>query len=530
VKPSLRNVFLCLLGVGLLAHLGWQLLRSLPSRSSDSRVTVRFAHVQLEPGLRDAFDAVAREYMALHPEIRVEQITVPRRTWAQWMETRLIGDDPPDLLQLVNNDPNRILRHFQPIDSWMSQPNNYNAGTPLAGVPWRDTFIVPLTEPPAYWARFQHYYGAPQTVFTFRLYVNRDLLREITGDDRTPSSFADFTALCRRIQSWAASTGREVYPLAGCQPAPPNDNLMRDLLSSQTQKMVGEKIDYSGSLGGGGGGGAGGELRLMALEGWFRRVWSLRSPEIQSGFKLVRDVGRFYQPGFIGADRDQAMFYFLQNRAVMIYTGSWDYQGIASQARFKVGVFPLPIPGPDDADYGRFTLGPCSEATASLQGAFALSRRSRHPEQAIDFLRYLSSVSGHSTFTRISNWLPIVRGVQPQDAIRPFMPRIEGKPNGFAFNVGVESTRLWSSHADLLFSEGDGVETLTRKLEPLMDRAILLDEAKESRDIPNVIFNFDVRASSQPALTEKQASELYESQTDLELNLVRLRHEKSRFP
>ncbi len=38
---------------------------------------IRFVHWQLESGMREAFDQMARRYMALHPDVRVEQFAVP---------------------------------------------------------------------------------------------------------------------------------------------------------------------------------------------------------------------------------------------------------------------------------------------------------------------------------------------------------------------------------------------------------------------------------------------------------------------
>lgn len=522
---------------------GWRVFTRASRESLQGKTVIRFAHVQLESGMREAFDAIARDYMALHPNVVIEQIAVPRRTWAQWMETRLIGEDAPDLLQLVNNDPNPILRHFRPLNEWMQVPNPYNAGTPLEGKEWRNTFVAPLIEPPTYWPKFLNYYSAPLTVFTLRVYYNRELWREIMGEEKQPANYAEFAAACRRIQAWAREHGREVHPIAGARPVPPHDWLFTRLLQSQTQRMI-ETVDATRSLGGGGGG-AGGEIRLIALDAWFRRAWSLRSPGVVSSFALVRELGGFFQPGFLAADREDAMFYFLQKRAVMVASGSWEYQSITQQAEFPIAVFHVPEPEPDDPVFGRHTWGIASEADASMRGAFALSRQSRHPEVAVDFLRYLTSVRAHEKFSRLSGWLPAVRGVEPTPEVKPFSPRLHGYPKGFMFNVGVESTRLWHNNLNLLLAGDDGVERFIRAVEPEIDRVLLGDAAKENRELIPFIASYDVRATVDDAarvtassgrsadapavLTPERRSELFEAQTDLELALARARYFQATF-
>jgi raffinose/stachyose/melibiose transport system substrate-binding protein len=456
--------------------------------------------------------------MARNPGVTVEQIAIPRRAWSSWMETQLIGGTAPDLIQLVNNDPNPILRHFRPIDDWVEEPNPYNAGTDLEGIPWKDTFIAPLTDPPAYWPFFLNYYSVPTTLFTIRMYYNRDLLREITGAGSVPETYEEFLALCRRVEDFASAQGRQLYPVAGARPVPPFDALFHRLMTSQTQRLA-ETVDPTYTLGGAGAGS--GDVRAHSRDAYFRRVWDLRSPEIRKGFELVREVGSFFQPGFLQAERDAAIFYFLQKRTLMMPSGSWDFTSLQEQADFQIGVFPVPVPSVNHPDYGSTMYGPPSEANTSMRGAFALTKQSPHASQAIDFLRFLTSKEAHQRFADISGWLPAVRGVRPQEEARDFYPIMEGYPPGFAFNTGVDTTRLWETHAHLLFSGEDGVERLTRALEPQMDDAIVRDELKESRESVASIAAYDAlqaadfalkKAGADPLLDEQRLSELWEAQ------------------
>ena len=499
-----------------------------PADRSPESTVVRLAHVQLEPGMREAFAAVAGDYMAAHPGVRVEQIAVPRRVWASWLRTQLIGDTAPDLIQLVDNDPNIILQNFQPLDVWMAQPNPHNAGTPLAGVAWKDTFVRPLVAPPVYWPVYLGYFSAPTTIFTQRLFYNRTLLRQITGKETLPDTFADFMALCDQVRLWSASQAQPVYAIASPRPTPSTDILFQNLMASTSQRMV-ERIDRGFTLGGIASDGS----RYMIHEALFSGAMTFRDPSIQASLRLVREAGRHFQPGFLAADRDEAMFYFLQQRALMMVTGSWDYQSIASQAGFEAAVQAIPLPGPEHPDYGRFVRGQTSEADMSFRGAFALTKRSRQAEAAVDFLRYLTSFKAHEKFSALSGWVPAVRGVAPSEQVAPFYPRLDGYPRGFAWTVGVETNRLWQNHAHLLFASEDGVERLTATVEPLLHQALIGDELKERRESLGNLANYDARAvadwalrraGTEPLFTPARRSELYESQNALEREYFRSRY------
>ncbi len=514
----------------LAAALGYGFRQSfLPASGVDasgSRTVVRFAHAQLEPGMREAFAAVARDYMAAHPGVVIEQIAVPRRVWASWLRTQLIGDTAPDLIQLVDNDPNIILQNFQPLDAWMARPNPHNVGTPLAGLAWKDTFVRPLVAPPVYWPVHLGTYAAPTTIFTQRLFYNRTLLRRITGRETLPESFPEFLALCEQVRAGAVA-GQTVYAIASPRPTPATDVLFQNLLASTSQRMV-ERIDRGYTLGGEASDGS----RFLIHRALFTGALTLRDPSIQAGLRLVREVGQHFQPGFLAADRDEAMFYFLQQRALMLVTGSWDYQSIASEARFETGVQAIPLPGPDHPDYGRFIRGQTSEADMSFRGAFALTKRSRQPEAAVDFLRYLTSLNAHAKFSARSGWVPAVRGVTPSPAVAPFYPRLDGFPRGFAWTVGVETNRLWQNYAYLLFASEDGVERLTATVEPLLRQALIGDELKERRESRGNLAGGDARAAADAALRRagesplfaaERRSELRESQNALERDYFRSR-------
>lgn len=383
------------------------------------KVVLRLAHWQLEPPVRAAFEKIAELYMREHPDVTVEIIAVPERTYSQWFMTRLIGGFAPDLIEIRSNgDSALISRYFIPLTESIDQPNPYNAGTALADTPWRNTFIDGLANDMAYHPQLLDYYAVPVSQFTTRIIYNRTLWREILGNTPHPKTYEEFVAMCERFSAEAANKGRAVLPFVSSKYHA--TAVYNRLFSSQTQKFT-ERVQGSPLY-------AYTQLNL-GLD-YLRGVWNFDTPEFVSGLSAMRHVSTYFQSGYEQLSREDGGFRFLQGTALMIYTGSWDYASYSSQAQFELGVFDLPIPEPGSPGFGEWVAGQPSEGDVSTSAAFSVARQSKHPAQAVDFLQFLTSERGNRIFAQASGWLPAIVGVEPEPDIVPFHPQIRGVRNG----------------------------------------------------------------------------------------------------
>ncbi len=115
--------------------------------SAPNQTILKIAHTNLQPGVREALQSVIDRYETLNPNIRVKQLAVPERVYKIWMETKLFGGNAPDiiLLRTEAQDNKDLLGYFLPIARYVEQPNPYNAGSGLDGIPWKDTvFAAPF--------------------------------------------------------------------------------------------------------------------------------------------------------------------------------------------------------------------------------------------------------------------------------------------------------------------------------------------------------------------------------------------------
>ncbi len=448
-ENTLSLIGLCLLAACFLFAL-FQVFGRGDSTPRDGRTVLRFAHWQLEGGLREAFEQLSREYERLHPGVRVEQLAIPERTYAQWIKTQLIGGTAPDIIQLGRGaDTEVVARFFAPITEHVRQPNPYNAGTDLAGTAWADTSLDGMTVYPSYVPELLENYGAPVSMFTIRMYYNRELWRLILGDLPPPATYDEFQALFPRIEDYQRRTGRQILPIAGSKANGPM--LMNALVQNQTQRLVQEKI-------------AGPSLRTTPQETGLRLLrgdWTLEDPGFTDALAIARETALRMQPGFTQLGREDATFYFVQGRALMITTGSWDSPSFRTQVDFELGVFDVPMPAPDHPRYGDNTYGPSSEAETAAGLSFGITRQADDFDVALDFLRFLTSKRYNGEFSRLSGWLPSVVGVEPPDAIKPFLPVTEGYVPGFDLvfsGLGANTYRVVESTTNLLYAPHGSVE------------------------------------------------------------------------
>lgn len=439
---------------------------------------VRLAHWQLEPGVREAIDTIIADYEALHPQVRVEQMDIPGRAWKQWLRTQLVGGNPPDLIELAayENPDDMLARYFTPLTTYLEEKNPYNDGEPdLRDKSWRESYAAELVPAPEglghyYNANLLEYYGAPSTMVTVRMFYNRNLIKAALGEDRVPRTFDEFVALCEALQRYAQASGRPIKPLGG---SVFNITKITDTLFSTVTQRLAIALDFGHNLEL-----SGHELQIQYLRGH----WSLRTPAVRASLQTVEAFGRYLSPGWVQLGREDGMLQFLQGRAAMLATGTWDAGGILMQADFPIGAFKMPSFRRDDPKFGADTLGPVSEAATFAALPFGLTRASKHPDRAIDFLRFLTSRKSNAKFSRISKWLPVIKDVPVPVEAEPFRPIVEGYIGGVNIRVlGGASNDAFVQNLHLLSGVNASADAFIDRLEPVSDRSMPEELARVAR-------------------------------------------------
>ncbi len=368
-------------------------------------MTIRFAHWQIEKGPPDGFDAVIKRYEELNPRVKVEQVTVPDHVYRQWVRTNLTGGTGTDLiefaywLQGMNDVP---VRYFEPLTRYMNLPNPYDRGTPLENVPWRLTFDDGLYGMLSQSPEIGQIYGATLSQGSLRLFCNRELLRKITGQPAVtpPATFADFRVLCAQVAEYARRTKVPVHPLAGSYY---NAQWLADFVMIGTLTGMNLELDREGYL-----------MRWpwQSQTDYLLGRWSYRRPEVKAALALLREMTQQMRPGFSQLSRDDALQEFVRGEALFIYSGTYDTTSLTRLAPFPVQAMHLPQPTKDDPVVGPYIMGRYQDGTPGTSFEMYLNKNSPHKDEALDFLRFMTSVEGGQLFQDHSGWLSSIRGVK----------------------------------------------------------------------------------------------------------------------
>jgi raffinose/stachyose/melibiose transport system substrate-binding protein len=411
------------LGVAILAvSYAWALMHMFTIRREQfapDRVVIRFTHWQLEKGIREGLDEMARRFEQRYFEDTGQRITIVQnpiseRAYRQYVQTQCIGRTAPDLIEIGFYDAEYTRRFFLSNSEDVRKPNPYNAGTALAGVPWADTYrdgmVGSMDE------QTLEYYGAGLSTVTIRLFYNKRLFREVLGTDAPPQDYRDFLRICEVFAQWAKKNGRADFaPIAGT----------RYQLTIFAGQYTGATLGYFGmTMDEDFDGGFGHSLEV--LDAYAAGRYGFDDPAIRAGHEMLGGLTRYFPAGFMAQDRMEAGFRFTQGRAAFITSGAWDAMSYFVQSDFPIGVIQIPLPARDDPEYGRFIRGPYSESQTWAGLRFGITKFCQHPDIALKFLQFMTTARNNEDFNRICKWIPVIRDTQPHPLMEPFMPRPAG--------------------------------------------------------------------------------------------------------
>lgn len=412
-------------------------------QSDPDKTIVRYAHYIQEESVQAGLRAIADAYEKDHPDVSIREVVIPRAVYNSWVQTKLVGKMATDLI-LLDTIPTReqVMFNFSTLNEFMGKPNPYNRGTELEGVPWRETFVDHLVGPPNYWDSLAAYWGVPLVANTIRVIYNRDLLRQIAGDQSIPRNYTEFIALCEKVRDFSKRRGKSIYPIAV---AGRESAFISRLIRCQTLTLA-LRCDSNRNL-----------RTFYSGITYLLGRWSLDEEEIRLGLQLAQEVCGYMQPGFFQQRSNDTLFYFGQERALMILADSGTAGTIKQQVPFAVGAFEIPLPDQRHPRYGRYLFGRVSEGGSISRWSFGLTRQSRHPEIALDFLHYLTSRIANERFAEMTGNIPSVVGAAIPRGMEAFAPKVEGYPQGIDLGSGTGTT-LFNAHFHRLLSPGEGID------------------------------------------------------------------------
>jgi raffinose/stachyose/melibiose transport system substrate-binding protein len=428
-------------------------VRVINRKEVDKKI-IRIGHWQLEPGVREGFDAAAAEYEKLHPDVKIMQEAIPESGYGQWLSVQLLGGNAPDIVEMGSVHQNLLTMFYQryvvPLTPYVGRANPYNKGTDLENVPLINTFLDGMRR--SFIDETQDYMNIPLARMGIRLFYNKSLLKKLTGSEGVPQDFRGFLKVCDQIQTARMADGTAYTPISGSQYH--LGGWSESLFGPATHGAF-RTFDFNRD------GRVGGDEWAV---GYLSGALDFNHPSYRGAFALLQQFTRYFQQGWIGLTRDEAIFNFAQQKAVFISCGLWEAGSLQELAdgKFELGVMDFPLPGPDDPEFGAIMEGPRYENPAGLV-AFSVTKTSKHPELAIDFLLFLASRKQNELFNARLNWLPIIDGAKSSPELALFEPTLQGVFPAFFPAIGGESVVKWQQLFSLFLVNQIDYDAMTRQ-------------------------------------------------------------------
>ena len=437
-----RAYFALLVVFAVFVWSAWVIATYRAQQTPPGSIVIRLGHWQLEASVREGIDEMARLYREKHPNVIVVQDAIPEGTYGQWVSTQLMGGTAPDIMQVGAMLPDNIWlsyynRYFAPLTRYVNTPNPHNAGTDIADMPLRRTFKDGMKT--AYVTEMQEYMSVPLSQFGVRIFYNKDLLKQITGSDVAPLDYRQFLAVCAQIRDTTNPVSGAAYiPIAG---SAYHFGHWDGMMFSPVTYGAFRRADFNRD------GFVGNDETFVAFK---TGLLDFYYPPYALWLKMLREVTDYFQVGYTGLGRDEAVFLFAQQRAVFMTTGTWDARSLQEQAegQFEVGIMDFPIPSRDDPVYGEVVEGRIYESPGG-GFQFGVSRNSKHVDVAVDFLLFLASQKGNEKLNGIIGWIPAIVGTELDPLLRAFEPHLEGIYGNANFTLGGNTAVTWAQRYSL---------------------------------------------------------------------------------
>jgi raffinose/stachyose/melibiose transport system substrate-binding protein len=170
-------------------------------------------------------------------------------------------------------------------------------------------------------------------------------------------------------------------------------------------------------------------------------------------------------------------------------------------------------------------FAPNSEGTLVPYGAFAITRASPHPAQALDFLRFITSQREDRKFVAIADTLPVIDGVEAPGFMANFTPDGRGFPQGPTLMAPGDVGMLVARDEYLLFGPQGSVDSFLEALARDLPAAARGDLTRGERQLLETVALNDASVESahrlaheyhRSAVLERKYQSIVETQNEQE--------------
>lgn len=321
----------------------------------------------------DFINYAMQTFKEKYPDIEVEEVPMEHSAYKTKLTTAMAAGNPPDVFYTL---PGGYLGAF------VAGGQVYQLDDELAKDGWGDSFISSALASVQYGGKT---YGVPIDIDAVAVWYNKKLFD--ANGWTVPTTWDEFLALCDKIKA------KGIVPIA---------------LGNKDRWPATFWFQFP-------------ELRLVGsgIVDKFNAGDTSASfdPEGVQPLQIMADLAKkgYFPTGFNGMSDSEANILFLNSQAAMVLNGTWQI-GMAADApadTFELGFFPFPT-FPNGA-------GEQSDVIAGVAASFAISEKCADKEDAVLFLKHLTSMDVMKKYVEIRKTMVTVKGATTEENAGPVL-------------------------------------------------------------------------------------------------------------
>ncbi len=353
--------------LGLLA--GCSSNNSSESGSAEGKgVTLTLLHRWPNEPFKGYFDAAIKEFQKEHPEVNFNVISVLNEDYKQKINVQLSSDTPPDIFfTWAGEYGNKFIRDGQALDLTDYAPE---------GGKWEDT-VIPSTLKP--FMSEEKVYGAPILMDVRMMAYNKEIFEKL--NIAPPQTWNEFMEVLKTIKK------EDITPLGLGNKAPWNGGLY---MTSLNQRIVAPEV-------------------LAADNN--RLTGTFTDPGYVKALEKLQELVPYMNehPNALSREEERSLFVNGQIAIMPLHTIEFPY---VKDAQFEWGTFNFPT-----IEGGK---GKESVVTGAPEG-FMVSSKTKHPELAAEFLRFLTSQKMAEKWVETTDVISTTKGAVTKENASPIM-------------------------------------------------------------------------------------------------------------
>lgn len=346
--------------------------------------------------------------------------------YRQWMLTQFASGRGTDIVMTTRDwaDVDVMNEYLYELTDDLDKPNEFFEDKSYPT--WRDTFIESAISRSAYSLDSTRCYIVPASMVSVRIMINLDYLEKIGVEEpRRDWTWNEYMDICQKVQDSLKSQGGNMTSVFSCANQRSVDGPVgwaADLIANMLLPDLIEQWDEdkNRSIGCN-------EMVKIISEG----ALDYTDPRIMGVFDYIDEWKQYWAPAYNSTDIETSLHAFFKQEAWSYMNGSWSSIGAEkvlnnefgdahTYERFRYRSMPFPrLTTENDAHCVYEKVPEVGDVGVSFAVTARAEKRGK-AENAVKFLKFLS------TQTQIGDWysdnwnLPAIKGVELNDIIKEF--------------------------------------------------------------------------------------------------------------